>query len=309
MDFTLKNQTSSFSHTEFIMRGFPGVSESRGFLAIPFFSVYGLILGGNVMIMYRIWVEKSLQAPMYHLIFLLFASNISSTTAIVPGTLMALLCGMDRVSLGGCLFQMFFVYTMVIFESNVLLLMALDRYMAICRPLRYHEIMTSRLLLLLSTLGLFESGLLAFSIIMVAFRVEYCFSNLILDFVCENMVLLKLGCGKIHNIQMLGLMIRIMVTSMDITLLLVSYSRILYTAMNIVTGRARHKTLHPCGTHLCVVIINYSCGLLLSIAYRMPISTDFQNLTSAIYYLFPATIHPLIYGYRVKEIRVCLIKS
>lgn len=309
MDPLPENRTSPASYTEFVLRGFPGVSASRELLAVPFFVVYVLILAGNLTVMSRIWVETSLQSPMYHLIFLLFAVNISCTAAIVPSTLLALLCGMDRVSLGGCLFQMFFMYIMVMFESDVLLLMALDRYVAICRPLRYHDIMTRRLLRHLSILGLAECSVLVSPIIIVASRVDFCVSNLILDFVCENMVLLNLGCGSIHEVQLLGLMVRIMVTAMDITLLLVSYSRILYTAMNIVSGKARHKTLHTCGTHLCVVILNYSCGLLSSIAYRMPISTNLQNLSSAIYYLFPATIHPLIYGYRVTEIRACLMKS
>ncbi|KAG9468300.1 hypothetical protein GDO78_023024 [Eleutherodactylus coqui] len=308
MDLLSQNQTSTLPHTEFVLRGFPGISALRELLAVPFFSIYVLILAGNLIIIYRILVEKSLHSPMYYLISLLFAVNISCTTAIIPSTLMALVCGMDHISLGGCLFQMFFMYTMVMFESNVLLLMALDRYMAICRPLHYHNIMTSRLLLQLSFLGFIECSLLVSPIIIVASKVQFC-SSFILDFVCENMVLLNLGCGNMHKIQIVGLMVRILVTAMDITLLLVSYSSILYTAMNIVTGKACHKTLHTCGTHLCVVVLNYSCGLLSSIAYRMPISINLQNLTSAIYYLFPATIHPLIYGYRVKEIQLCLIKS
>ncbi|XP_056416220.1 olfactory receptor 52N2-like [Hyla sarda] len=309
MDLELKNQTFPLSYTEFILRGFPGVSSFREVLAIPFFIVYVLILSGNLIIISRIWVEKTLQSPMYHLIALLFTVNITCTTAIVPSTLLALLCGLDGTSLDGCLFQMFFMYVMVMFESDVLLLMALDRYVAICRPLHYHDIMTSRLLLLLSILGFIECSLLVSPIVIVASKVEFCSSNLILDFVCENMVLLNLGCGNIDDIQMVGLMVRVLVTAMDISLLLASYSRILYITMNLVTGKSRHKTLHTCGTHLCVVILNYSCGLLSSIAYRMPISIDLQNLTSAIYFLFPATIHPLIYGYRVTEIRACLIKS
>ncbi|XP_075703982.1 olfactory receptor 52N5-like [Rhinoderma darwinii] len=309
MDVLPNNRTSPSSHTEFVLRGFPGVSKSRELLAVPFFTVYVLILAGSLIIMYRIWMEKSLQSPMYYLIFLLFAVNMTCNTAIVPNTLVALLFGMEQISLGGCFFQMFFMYTMVMFESNVLLLMALDRYVAICKPLRYHDVMTGRLLLLLSIFGFVECNLLVSPIIIVASRVEFCFSNLILDFACENMVLLNLGCGNIDDIQIVGLMVRILVTAMDITLLLVSYSSILYAAMNVVTGKARHKTLHTCGTHLSVVVLNYSCGLLSSIAYRMPISINLQNLTSAIYYLFPATIHPFIYGYRVKEIRLCLIKA
>ncbi|KAM4697319.1 olfactory receptor 52K1-like [Discoglossus pictus] len=302
------NQSNSFSHTDFILFGFSGLSNYRQLLAIPFLIIYVIILNGNCLIIYRIWVEKSLQAPMYILISVLFAVNISCATAIVPNMLLGLLFGLDHISLGGCLFQMFFIYTAVMFESNVLLVMALDRYVAICNPLRYYDIMTKSLLVQLSIIGFVECSLFASPIIIVAAHVNFCRSNIILNFACENMVLLNLGCGDTSKIQIVGLMVRIIVTAIDITFLLVSYLKILYTAMKIIIGKDRHKTLHTCSTHLLVVTLNYSCGLLSSIAYRMTISVDVQNLSSAIYYLVPATVHPIIYGVRVKEIKDCLLK-
>ncbi|XP_018429943.1 PREDICTED: putative olfactory receptor 52L2 [Nanorana parkeri] len=309
MEASDTNRSLAFLHTEFILFGFPGISRSRHLLSIPFLVVYSVIVAGNILIIYRIWVEPSLHSAMYILMALLFSVNIIGTTAIVPKAVLSVLLGMDRTSLATCLFQMFFTYTMVMFESNVLLVMALDRYVAICRPLRYHDIMTSRLLMLLSMAGLVECSLLVSPIIIVASRVSFCTSNLILDFVCENMVLLNLACGDTTRIQIVGLMVRIVVTALDITLLLISYGCILSATVKVVMGKDRHKTLHTCGTHLSVVVVNYSCGLLSSVAYRIPISLDIQNLTSAIYYLFPATVHPLIYGYRMREIRTCLVKS
>ncbi|KAM8975709.1 olfactory receptor 52D1-like [Pelodytes ibericus] len=303
------NETLFFSHRDFILLGFSGIVTSRHLLVIPFFFIYVMILIGNFIVIYRIWVDPTLQAPMYSLISLLFAINISCTTAIVPNMVVGLLFGLDQISFMGCLFQMFYIYATVVFESNVLLMMALDRYVAICKPLRYHHIMTSRLLVHLYIFGAIESSLCISPIIIVASQVHYCGSNIILDFACENMVLLKLGCGDIEAVQIVGLMVRIMITALDITLLLISYSCILFTVMHLISGKARHKTLDTCGTHLLVVILNYSCGMLSSIAYRMPISINIQNLTSAIYYLFPATVHPTIYGYRVKEIKTCLLKS
>uniref|UniRef100_A0A1B8Y4M7 Olfactory receptor n=1 Tax=Xenopus tropicalis TaxID=8364 RepID=A0A1B8Y4M7_XENTR len=300
---------NSFSHTEFILLGFPGISQSRHWLFIPFFFIYLEILMGNFMIMYRIWVEKSLHFPMYSLICLLFAVNISCTTAIVPNMLMGLAFGLDHISLGSCLFQMFFIYTAVILESTVLMIMALDRYLAICRPLRYHNIMNNRLVGQLFLIGLVQSSLFSSSIIIAVSQVQFCRSNIIWNFACENMVLLNLGCGDISKIQVVGLMVRVLVTAMGISLLLVSYLYIFHSAWRITRGKALHKTLHTCSTHLIVVVLNYSCGLSSSILYRMPVSVDVQNLFSAIYYLFPATIHPIIYGYRMKEIRMCLVKS
>ncbi|XP_053312141.1 olfactory receptor 52P1-like [Spea bombifrons] len=309
MKFSNPNETLLFSHTDFILLGFPGVVTSRRLLAFPFSAVYGLILMGNVVILHRIWVEKALRSPMYNLIALLFAVNISCTTAIVPKALTGLLLGLDGIGLRDCLFQMFYIYTAVMFESSVLLMMALDRYVAICKPLRYHHIMTKSLLLKLSVVSAIQCGLWTSPIIIVASRVRFCRSNVILNFLCENMVLLNLACGDVSRLQIVGLAVRIAVTGLDITVLLISYSKILYTALHAVSRSDRRKALHTCGTHLLVVVLNYSCGLLSSMAYRMDISVDIQNLTSAVYFLFPATVHPIIYGFRVKEIKASLLKS
>ncbi|OCT93445.1 olfactory receptor 51E2 [Xenopus laevis] len=303
------NINGSFSHTEFILFGFPGISQSRHWLFIPFFFIYLEILMGNLMIIYQILVERSLHLPMYSLICLLFAVNISCTTAIVPNMLLGLVFGLNDISLGSCLFQMFFIYTALILESTMLVIMALDRYLAICRPLRYHNIMNNCLVGQLFLIGLVQSSLFSAPIIIVASQVHFCRSNIIWHFACENMVLLNLGCGDISKIQLLGLMVRILVIAMDISLLLVSYLYIFHSTMKIARGKSLHKTLHTCSTHLIVVVLNYSCGLSSAILYRLSISVDVQNLFSAIYYLFPATVHPFIYGYRMKEIRTCLVKS
>ncbi|KAM4796259.1 olfactory receptor 52N2-like [Rhinophrynus dorsalis] len=302
------NKTFSFSHTEFILFGFPGISKSRRLLAIPFFIIYIVILTVNIIIIYKIWVEKSLQFPMYYLISLLFNVNISCATTIVPNTLMGFLFGLNHISLWGCLCQMFFIYTTVMFESCVLLIMALDRYVAICKPLRYHDIMSRRLLLQLSIASIVKSCLFISPIIIVASQVQFCASNTILDFACENVPLLNLGCGDISRNHIAGLVVRILVTAMVICLLFISYMRIIYIAMKIVTVKSRHKTLHTCSTHLFVVVLNYSCGLFYSFSYRMTLSADLQNLYSAIYYLFPSTVHPVIYGFRMTKITICVIQ-
>ncbi|XP_053312136.1 olfactory receptor 52K1-like [Spea bombifrons] len=305
------NQTAILSHTEFLLYGFPGVSVSRSLLLIPFLSIYLVILAGNGLIMHRIWAEKTLHSPMYSLIFLLFAVNVSCTSAIVPKLLLGLAFGLNHISLDGCLLQMFVIYLVVTFESALVLLMALDRYVAICRPLHYHLVMTNNLLVLLTFVGLARSVLLISPIVILISRVPFCNSNVISSIACENMALLSIGCGNISRINLIGLLVRILVSIVDGSLLLVSYVIILSTALKAARGQAIHKALHTCCTHMLVAFLIYLCGLLTSVVYRLDasISVNVQNLVSAIYYLFPAAVNPVIYGLRVKEIRVCLKKT
>ncbi|KAM9321030.1 olfactory receptor 52P1-like [Gastrophryne carolinensis] len=185
-------------------------------------------------------------------------------------------------------------------EIDVLILMALDRYVAICIPLHYHDIMTSRFLVKASVFCLVKSSSVISSATIVASKINFCSSNIIRHFACENMVLLKLACGDISRTQLLGLMVRVLVTCLIIVLLIISSARIFYTAMKIAAGKARYKTLNTCGTHLLVVVLNYTCGLYADVSYRLSVSVGILNLNSAIYYLLPSTLHPFIYGFRVK---------
>ncbi|XP_040278498.1 olfactory receptor 52Z1-like [Bufo bufo] len=298
-------------YTEFVLLGFPGIVAYRKFLVIPFLSVYATILTGNLLIIYRICRERSLQSPMYILISILFTVNISCTTSIIPKLILGLSFDLNDITLAGCLVQMFYIYFMAIFESAIILSMALDRYVAICRPLRYNEIMTKQTMVYLVIIGISRSTFFVSPMVILASYVQYCKSNIILNFVCENMGLLSLACGDISKQQIVGLLVRIIISVLDFCLLLFSYSSILYTAMKIISGKARHKALHTCGMHLLVAMLIYTCAMVSSIMYRMHslISYDVQNLFNAIYLMIPAMLNPFIYGLGVKEIRQSLMKS
>ncbi|KAM9319635.1 olfactory receptor 52K1-like [Gastrophryne carolinensis] len=305
------SQNKSFiSYTDFVLLGFPGIISCRGLLAIPFTFIYITVLTGNGLVTYQVVVEPRLHSPMYILMCLLFVSNIACSTAILPKFFLGLTFDMNRITLAGCLVQMFWVYVMGTFESGILLLMAMDRFVAICRPLRYTTIMTKRLLVQLVLVVLARSLLLITPIVLLTSRVRFCRSKIILNFVCENMGLLSLSCEDISRVQIVGLLVKIFITVVDVGLLFLSYSSILYVAMKILAGKARYKALHTCIAHVTAATIIYICSLLASVVYRMRlhISYDIKNLFNAIYLMVPATLNPFIYGLGVKEIRQAVTK-
>ncbi|XP_002942423.3 olfactory receptor 52Z1 [Xenopus tropicalis] len=309
MEPGISNQSFIFSYTDFTLLGFPGISRWRPLLAIPFFSIYLVILSGNSLLICLICIKKTLHSPMYFLISLLFAINITSITTTLPKFLLDLLFHLNQVSLTGCLLQMFVIYFVTACESTVLLLMSSDRYVAICRPLRYHNIMTTSFLAWLTVIVIIRNCLLICPLIVLISMVQFCRSNVILNFACENMALLSLGCGDTTKPQIAGLIVRIIATVLDGSLLLISYSTILYTAMKTATGKSRHKALNTCGTHLLVAMVVYLCALASTIVQRMEtsISTDIKNLFIALYLIIPALLNPFIYGFRVSEIRKSLL--
>ncbi|XP_068121795.1 olfactory receptor 52K2-like [Hyperolius riggenbachi] len=302
-------QNVTLSYTEFFLLPFPGITNFRQILVAPCISVYIIILVLNFLISYIVLWKKSLHTPMYILISLLLCLNILGTTVVTPEMIQSLLA-QTRISLSGCLSQMFFVYSSTMFKSIVLLLMAFDRYVAVCKALRYHEIITRNSLLQLSFVGLCRNSVLVSVLLFLSARVQYCKSNIIMNFVCEYGVLLNLACGDVSRVQMVGLVVRIGVNVLDVTVLLVCYMKVLSATLKIAVGSARRKALNTCGNHLLVAHLVYSCGLLSSILYKVEqsMSYDFQNLSRAIYFFFPAIANPVIYGLRVSEIKDCLIK-
>ncbi|XP_053241189.1 olfactory receptor 52K1-like [Podarcis raffonei] len=305
-----QNGTANVSYTDFLLLAFPGLQESRYLLAIPFFCLYLMIVAGNSILIYTVRTDHSLHSPMYILIALLFAVNICGSTVILPKMLLSFLLRVSHISLTECLVQMFFLYFATMQDCNLLLLMALDRYVAICHPLHYTDIMTKKLLVILTLVALARGVAFVSPVVILASQVRFCRSNIIGHFACEHMALMRLSCGDISRNKVLGLTARTITAIFDFGFLLGSYGCILQVSMHMSSGHARHKAFHTCGTHLMVIFTTYSSRIISSIVYRLAksASQDVHNLISAIYLFLPWILHPIIYGMRTKEIQDSLWK-
>ncbi|XP_004642024.1 olfactory receptor 52K1-like [Octodon degus] len=299
------NGSSNGSYASFLLVGFPGLRESRVFLVLPFLSLYLVILSANALVIYTVTAQRSLHQPMYLLIALLLAINTCAATTVVPAMLFSFSSRFNRISLARCLLQMFCIYFLIVLDCNILLVMALDRYVAICYPLRYPEIVTGQLLAGLLAVAAARSMCIVAPVVGLASRVRFCRSDVIHHFACEHMALMKLSCGDISLNKTVGLTIRIFNRVLDMLLLGASYSRIIHAAFRISSGGARSKALNTCGSHLLVIFTVYSSTMSSSIVYRVArtASQDVHNLLSAFYLLLPCLLNPIIYGARTKEIR------
>lgn len=297
--------SSNLSYTSFLLVGFPGLQETRALLVLPFLSLYLMIVSANALVIHTVVAQRSLHQPMYLLIALLLAVNICAATTVVPPMLFSFSTRFNRISLACCLIQMFCIYFLIVFDCNILLVMALDRYVAICNPLRYPEIVTGRLLAGLVGVAVVRSTGIVAPVVGLASRVHFCRSDEIHHFACEHMALMRLSCGDISLNKTVGLTVRIFNRVLDMLLLGVSYSHIIYAALRISSGRARSKALNTCGSHLLVIFTVYSSTMSSSIVYRVArtASQDVHNLLSAFYLLLPCLVNPIIYGARTKEIR------
>lgn len=299
------------SHSTFVLRGFPALQERRWLLALPFCSSYLLVLLGNSLLVLVICSVESLHSPMYVFICALCCVDILVVTTIIPNLLLSLLSTWNEISLLGCLTQMFFTHFLSSVESTLLLAMALDRYVAICKPLRYTEIMNSSMLLRLLLFTLVRSVSIMATLVALAGSLQFCGSNTIQHCYCDHMALVSLACDDTSRNSAAGLAVIICFVGVDIPIIFFSYVKILSVVLrSSAASEDRRKAFHTCGTHLIVMMCFYLVGSVTFLSHNLsiPIATDINNFMGLMYILFPATVNPIIYGVRTKEIRIGFLR-
>ncbi|XP_023117688.2 olfactory receptor 51E2-like [Amphiprion ocellaris] len=295
----------NFSHSSFMFRGFPELQKHRWLLALLFSASYLLVLLGNSLVVYVIRSVASLHSPMYLLVCLLCVVDVLVATAIIPNMLLGFLFDWDHISLAGCLTQMFFTHFLSSVESTLLLAMALDRYVAICKPLRYTEIIDSSMLAKLLLFTLLRSISIMATLVGLAGSLRFCGSNVIRHCYCDHMALVSLACSSTSRNSAAGLAVIICFVGVDIPLIFFSYMKIISVVLRAAAGEDRRKAFHTCGTHLMVMMCFYLVGSVTFLSHNLniPIPTDANSVMGVMYILLPATVNPIIYGVRTKEIR------
>uniref|UniRef100_A0A672ZLN2 Olfactory receptor n=2 Tax=Sphaeramia orbicularis TaxID=375764 RepID=A0A672ZLN2_9TELE len=296
----------NFSHSTFVFRGFPELQSHRRLVALPLSMCYVSVLLGNSVLVYVVRCLETLHSPMYFLICMLCAVDILVVTTIVPKMLLGLLFDRSEISLVGCLIQMFFTHFLSSVESTLLLAMALDRYVAVCKPLRYAEIINWSMFAKLLVFTLVRSGSIMATLVALAGSLHFCGSATIQHCYCDHMALVSLACDNTDRSSAAGLAVIVCFVGVDIPLIFLSYVKILNVVLQAsAAGEDRWKAFHTCGTHLIIMMCFYLVGSVTFLSHNLNISipTSVNTFMGLVYILFPATVNPIIYGVRTKEIR------
>ncbi|XP_039602294.1 olfactory receptor 51E2-like [Polypterus senegalus] len=304
-------QKHNFSYSNFILIGFPGFLEKRQLLFIPFCLLFILSISSNSVIIHTIRTGHTLQSPMYILICTIAAVDLSIPMTFAPKMLLAFLFDWNEISLIGCLVQMFFVHLTSSFQSTVLLVMALDRYVAICSPLRYNDYINNSTLLKMSIAALIRNSIFIIIFTIPAGYLTFCTSNVIEHCYCDHMSLVSLACDNTLKNNIMGLAAIIFVAGVDLIFIFFSYFKIFHAVLRTASGKGRQKAIHTCSTHLIVILMGYLLALCSFLAYRIrnSVSTDTHILVSVLYLMLPSCFNPIIYGVRTKEIREQILQK
>ncbi|XP_036740782.2 olfactory receptor 52B4-like [Manis pentadactyla] len=301
---TTLNHTS-VSHTVFHLLGIPGLEDQHLWISIPFLISYVITLLGNSLLICIILTKRILHEPMYLFLCMLAGADIVLSTCTVHQALAIFWFRAGEISLDRCITQIFLLTSTFTSESGILLVMAFDRYIAICYPLRYTTILTHRLIGKIGMTVLLRSYCTVFPVIFLLKRLTFCKSNILPNTACKHIVLAHVSCDDIRVNTWYGVFVLISTLVMDVVLILISYMLILHAVLHMPSQDARLKALSTCGSHVCVILLFYGPGIFSVLTQRFGhhIQPHIHVLLANVYTLAPPMLNPIIYGIKTKQIR------
>ncbi|KAM4726561.1 olfactory receptor 52N2-like [Anableps anableps] len=270
---------------------------------------YVFIMGANVGIACLIIIDRSLHQPMYLLFCNLPFNDILGNSIIVPRVLADIFRPPSErlISYYECVLQAFCSHMFGTTSHTVLMIMAFDRYVAICNPLRYSAIMTNRMVMKLTVSAWGVAFVLVGVLLGLTVRLNRC-RTYITNPYCDNASLFKLSCESVVINNIYGLTFTVVLLTASIGSIVLTYTRITVVCLTSKNKSLNSKALKTCSTHLVVYLILVFNGMSIITLHRFPQYSDFRTLCSILFLIIPGSLNPIIYGVQSTEIKNLLSK-
>ncbi|XP_075399546.1 olfactory receptor 12D2-like [Tenrec ecaudatus] len=298
------------SVTEFLLLGVTDIQELWPFLFVVFLIIYLIIVAGNGAILMIVICDPKLHSPMYFFLGNLSCLDICYSTVTLPKMLENFLSPNKAISFVGCISQLHFFHFLGSTEAMLLAVMAFDRFVAICKPLRYTLIMKHQRCAQMAgtvwVIGFFHA--LMHSI--VTSNLNFCGSNHIHHFFCDIKPLIELACGNTELNQWLLNTVTGTIAMCPFFLTLLSYSCIITSLLfKTRSCSALHKALSTCASHFMVVTLLYVPVLVTYARPSSGSSMEQERVIAIMYTVVTPVLNPLIYTLRNKDVKRALIRA
>ncbi|XP_072270020.1 olfactory receptor 6N1-like [Pyxicephalus adspersus] len=292
--------------TEFLLVGFSVIHKLKIFTFLLFLIIYLATILGNVVIIALVWTHPQLKTPMYFFLCNLSFLEIWYISVTLPKILENLLFPAQRITAIGCIAQCYFFFLLGGIENYFLAVMAFDRYLAICNPLRYSTIMNPVFCCELAV-GCWLCSMLG-SVLPLYWlcNLSFCGPNKIDHFFCDVVPLLNSSCTDTSILKTYFFIIVWIIVFGCLLFTILSYVQIILTVSHIATVSGKTKAFSTCVSHLVVVITYYGSVILNYVRSPEGQTFEFDKIVSVLYAVVTPLLNPIIYSLRNKEVRNAL---
>ncbi|XP_072273010.1 olfactory receptor 5V1-like [Pyxicephalus adspersus] len=291
---------------EFILRGLSDLPYLQLPLFLVFLLVYLASLVGNLLIVILICHDSHLHTPMYLFLSNLAGLDVFYSSVTSPRMLSDLFSKARTITVSSCITQFFFFFSFICIELYLLAVMSYDRYIAICHPLHYIQIMNTNLCAQMVSAAWAIGFLTSLIHTLCILRLNFCGPNVINSFFCDLPQLFILSCTNTFINVLVIFLVGIIMGSGAFSMTLVPYFRIFRTIMGIRSQKGKLKAFSTCTSHLTVVFIFYGTIFFTYLRPNPTSSSAEDRLVSIVYTVVTPVLNPLIYSLRNKDLKAAL---
>ncbi|XP_030293387.1 olfactory receptor 52N5-like [Sparus aurata] len=298
----MENQT--FMEDILVLEGLMVTSQSFIPAFVFLLLVYIFIVVSNIGLVALIFRSTSLRQPMYLLLCNMSINDVFGATIIIPHVLRDLLISNSKryIYYIDCAIQAFCVHLHASASHTVLMIMAFDRYVAICNPLRYATIMSNSAVVKLSVVAWGTAFVLVLILVGLSVRLSRC-RWIIFNPFCDNASLFKLSCESVLINNIYGLSYTVVLLGSSMCSITLTYLKIAAVCVISKNKAVNSKALQTCATHLAVYIILLVSGFIIVILHRFPHLSDHRKVASVMGHVALPALNAVIYGLQIKEVR------
>uniref|UniRef100_A0A8C5Q3P1 Olfactory receptor n=1 Tax=Leptobrachium leishanense TaxID=445787 RepID=A0A8C5Q3P1_9ANUR len=298
--------------SEFVFVGFAGLQQNfHNLFSIAVFLIYNISLYANGIVIAVVTAKRHLHKPMYIIIANLALSDLLLDTMTLPKILAMSWFGDNTIPFHACFFQMFFVHSLGSLDSFIIMLMAFDRYVAICEPLRYFSIISNRLMVGLCGAIWILAAFAGLGITLLGAKLYYCGPKRVKNYFCTVTQVAVLACDDPGPSRRGAFIIGMIVHFIPLSFIIFSYAMIIRTIRSASSSDGWQKAFYTCTTHLFVIGMYFVPRLVVYIYNQVQLmsNADLNVLIICLYTFVPHFLSPIIYCLRTEEIKRTLIRS
>ncbi|KAM7338001.1 hypothetical protein ACRRTK_004120 [Alexandromys fortis] len=268
-----------------------------------FLFMYLVTMLGNLLLILTVSSDSHLHSPMYFFLSNLSLADISFTSTTLPKMIVDIQTHSRAISYSGCLTQMSFFMLFGCLDSLLLTVMAYDRFVAICHPLRYSLIMNPRLCGLLVFLSFLVSLMDSQAHNFIALQIIHFKDVAISNFFCDPAQLLNLACFDTFINNIVPYFVGAISGSLPFSGICFSYYKIIFSILRIPSPGGRWKAFSTCGSHLVAVCLFYGTAIGVYLGSAVSHSSGNTAVASLMYTVVTPMLNPFIYSLRNKDMK------